>query len=195
MSLPLCYYRRRIVNALGPTTLRAYPAGMGRVVAMFLFRLDLSQLRHIRKEKFCAWLDRHTLLLRGRIARALKNTPSAKSYTRKEYWGVARKALNIFLISACHQRVLCSSFRLRNIEKYMEVPLDSQTAKALRREAKKLDCSLPRWRGIKRLTPQIYKKYQEFAQAYAVGKKCTRAELDFIFYQYGAYDEEYDCTD
>jgi len=56
-----------------------------------------------------------------------------------QHWGLARKVLNIFLRDCLYTSYLCEAFQLTRIEISLNYPLDSITAKKLRRGASGMD--------------------------------------------------------
>ncbi len=185
MSLKIMHYVERIaVTALLASTLRAYPKRTGDVVARYLLSLDLRKIGNIKsKRKFEIWLNEHTNSLCQMIWKKTKAGRSPKWDESELFWGVSRKALNIFLMSALYHRVLYREYGLGRIEKYLEVPLDRDVASKLWKNSKSSDAPLPKWQGIKSLTPKISIQYQEFAHNYARDKKIQRVQIDFLFWR------------
>jgi hypothetical protein len=91
-------------------------------------------------------------------------------------WGLARKLLNIFLRDALYTTYLADAFKLQEAESLLEIPLDSITAGHLRKEDG--GRMLPRWPGVKHLTPEISKSYQAFAAQFAATKALAPVHLD-----------------
>jgi hypothetical protein len=91
-------------------------------------------------------------------------------------WGLARKVLNIFLRDALYTTYLSERFNLSGAEQCFEIPLDSITAGRLSQEAGRGE--LPRWHGVKNLTPQVSADYQAFAAAYGASHRVARVHLD-----------------
>jgi hypothetical protein len=98
-----------------------------------------------------------------------------------QHWGAARKALNLFLRDVLYNHYLSQHFRFRRIEKWLEVPLDSYTAKGIREKygSKKL----PPWKGIKYLTPEVSQAYQDAATKLASDSKFARVHLDVLYWR------------
>jgi len=139
-------------ECIAPSALRGHPAGTINRVREFLTELPLAETRRSRSA-FCAWRDRKTELLLD--AMRLRHRP----------WGAARKAINLFLRSCVCSHYLRSDYGLDRIEPWLEVPLDSVTAAALRRIAGRGE--LPAWPGLKRLTKPISDQFQTVARKYA----------------------------
>ena len=115
-------------------------------------------------------LDRHTRRL------------MAKLPTRGATWGLARKLLNIFLRDCLYTRYLSRAYGLASGERFFEIPLDSITAKQIRKAAPEL----PRWRGVRHLEPDISAAYQAAALLVAKRKHTLRVHLDA--YWWGAQE-------
>ncbi|CAN5505721.1 hypothetical protein BH18VER1_BH18VER1_14100 [soil metagenome] len=69
------------------------------------------------------------------------------------HWGIARKALNIFLRDALYTTYLNERFGLRQAEPFFEVPLDMLTATEIKRASGR--ASLPAWPGVKHILPPL----------------------------------------
>src|ERR1700722_8593328 len=80
------------------------------------------------------------------------------------YWGVARKCLNIFMRDAAYNSYLVGMYpRLRDLEKVLEVPLDSFTAKGLLGIAGAREFGVTGWQTIIGLKPAKNHKFQQWA--------------------------------
>ncbi len=90
--------------------------------------------------------------------------------------GLARKLLNIFLRDALYTVYLRSYFHLDRSEDFYELPLDSITAKYLHLELP--NGGLPRWKGVKHLTPAVSGQYQAAAARAAASRWIARVHLD-----------------
>lgn len=151
-------FRQRVANiAIGPSTLRNQGApGVNALLRAFLTRLNLTRFVSEDESVFRKELDRQTVFV-------IRKLPKGA-----QHWGAARKAINLFLAEAYYHRFLCKEYHLARIEKFLEVPLDRQVAKFLINKARTMsDSRLPRWRGIKHLTPTDSRRYQDFANDYA----------------------------
>jgi len=89
-------------------------------------------------------------------------------------WGLARKLLNIFLRDSLYTAYLRKAYGLALAERLFEVPLDSITAKHIR----KAKPELPRWRGVKHLDADLSAAYQAGALVVAKQKQTARVHLD-----------------
>ncbi len=102
-----------------------------------------------------------------------------------QYWGVARKCLNIFLRDACysaHLRETCE--RLRLLEPFLEVPLDSYVANGLLSEDGAAKFGLQRWRSIVGLTPPDNDIFQRWASEVSNRKSVHRVHLDLLYFPF-----------
>ncbi len=154
------------ISAVGISTVRKQGKGILKDIHEFLSELDLQEIPK-SQTKFKFWLDQETnnLVKKAKLS-----------------WGLARKVLNLFLRDAVYNRYLYDKFKLKDIEKWLEIPLDKIVARALRKKNK----SLPSWPGLKigqdKQNINIYEKYQEFAQALANEKGIARVHLDLYLW-------------
>ena len=154
------------VQAIAPSTLRGQPPKTRKVVHKFLHGIDLSVIPD-RNPGFKKWLDSKIRQLRRRLPGPSKP------------WGIARKALNLFLRDCCYNHHLRSTFHLDRIEMLLEIPLDGVVGKTLEdvaRDASKGE--VPRWPGLKYLTRRDSKAFQ--ACATALAKKMNLPAVVFL---------------
>jgi len=101
-------------------------------------------------------------------------------------WGPARKVLNIFLSDATYNFYLREQYNLDQIERYLEVPLDSYVAIGVALDAAKLHppIKFERWKGVVHVTPQLNDDYQSAATHIAKdrGYRC-RGHLDARYWR------------
>ena len=128
--------------------------------------LPLRDFGVASQNRFMSALDRHTELLRRACP------PAARR------WGLARKLLNIFLRNALYTSYLRHAYRLHLAEEWYEIPLDSIVAKRLKVEVG----GLPRWVGVKHLTPGVSVLYQEAARTAAAKLRVPRVHLDAMWW-------------
>jgi len=138
--------------------------GLAAAAREYFETLQLDQFGIVRPRLFKKHLDRATL----KLMRALPK--------KGRSWGIARKLLNIFLRDAFYTTYLRDMYHLDRAEALYELPLDSITAKHLRAEAP--DRALPRWRGVKHLTPETSDILQATAAATATARGIARIHLD-----------------
>jgi hypothetical protein len=137
----------------------------------FLRQLDLSRFAVGNRSAFAAELDRATNELRSALPRGA------------QHWGIARKVLNIFLRDCFYTSYLVSTFRLDRSEVFMELPLDSITAKQLKSTVGR--GALPSWCGVKHVTPEINARFQDAAAKEATKQRIERLHLDAVWWSVG----------
>ena len=155
------------ISAVPPSTFRGSKAGLIAAVRDFLQFLDLSQFAVSDQKRFAARLER--------VTRQMRSALSRESAT----WGVARKALNLFLRDAFYNTYLRKRFKLVRAEACYEVPLDGVVANGLRRRFPK---QLPRWPGVKPLTKKVSDVYQAAAMKEAQKMDLSRVHLDIYLW-------------
>ncbi len=149
--------------AVGPSTTRGRGShGTIAAARSFLGRLDVGKFALRARAKLSRRLDTAT--------RRLMNALPAG--TRR--WGLARKVLNIFLRDCLYNVYLSKAHRLDLVEEMLEIPLDSITAREIPREMPEL----PRWPGVRNLTPELSAAYQAAAMAVATREGIARVHLD-----------------
>ena len=163
--------QRRIAGtSVGPSTARGMgPKGTVAAARSYLAELNLPRFSVQTENEFKTILNRTTRTY-------VKKLPKGS-----QYWGSARKFLNIFLRGVIYNKYLCSAYEIPHIEPWLEVPLDSHVAKGLRRErgGKKL----PRWRTVIGLDARTNTKYQQFACKVAAEKGIHRVHLDLLYWR------------
>jgi len=97
-----------------------------------------------------------------------------------QFWGVARKVLNIFLRGALYNTYLTAHFGLSDLDACYEIPLDSLSAAGIRDNTS--ERPLPRWVGVKYVTPEINDQFQELATTIAAERDTLRVHLDAMFW-------------
>ena len=172
--------QERIANiSIGASTLRNMGAkGMVKSARKYLEELDLTALRKVGESKFTHWLDDRTEELR-------KCFPEDA-----QHWGAARKAINVFLENALYDRFLSKEYGLDALEGVLEIPLDSQTAKGLKKDLEDpkgnrlTSHTLPEWDSIKRLKPEVSRKFQDCANEVAQAEQTSRIYLDLKYWRW-----------
>ena len=154
--------------AVGPSTVRGYPAGTTEAARCFLRGLPLGLFAAHDRAGFIRALDRSTSRLQSVLP------PGAK------HWGLARKLLNIYLRDCVYSAHLRSAYGLGRIEPFCEVPLDSITAGWLRESDERTE--LPVWSGVGALTPVVSAQYQEVAAQIARALKMRTVHLDVFWW-------------
>lgn len=156
----------RIAASVSAT--RRQGKGAAKAAREYLCRLSLGRLG-IPQER----------LFRERLDRATRNLVSALPRTARS-WGLARKLLNIFLRDSLYTTYLARHFHLEKSEPFLEIPIDSITARRLRERAGRR--VLPRWRGVKHLTSEDNAQYQAYAARVARKRRVTRVHLDTFWW-------------
>ena len=149
--------------AVGPSTTRGR-GSRGAIAAarLHLGRLSVTAFSVRDQTRFTRRLSSATRVLMHALP------PKARS------WGLARKVLNIFLRDCLYNVYLRKAHGLAAIEQMLEIPLDSITARAIREEMPEL----PRWPGVRNLTPDLSAAYQAAAMAVAKREGIARVHLD-----------------
>lgn len=164
--------KRIAESAIGASTARRM-GGPGTVKAArdFLTQLDLKKISTARNEYFFTkWLNKT-------VEKLIESLPD-----ESQYFGSARKFLNIFLRDALYNRYLCKHYNLDRLADWFELPLDSQTAKGLRKESDG-KIKLPRWKSVISLTENESNRYQDFAKQVGFSKKIKRVHLDLLYWR------------
>jgi hypothetical protein len=161
---------RRLANQVpNASTLRnAGARGAVRAAREFLYRVDIGRFAAPSATVFLKTLDSHTEGLVRALPRGAR------------HWGLARKVLNLFLAEATANQIVRRGWRLSRVEPWLEVPLDTQVAEALKRDAG-LD-ALPPWRGVFKLRSTDSTIYQNVARRVARRKGLHRVRLDLVYW-------------
>ena len=156
------------ITSVGPSTVRGHGKGVLKAAQGFLASISLARIPRASEMRFRQWLDRQTKALLDLLP--VTGRP----------WGVARKAINLFLRDALYNQYLSRRFRISQIEEWLETPLDSVVARGLRSAAGK--GPLPRWPGLKGLSPDMNDEYQAFASQHAHTLGIQRVHLDMYLW-------------
>lgn len=163
----LCADMQRYIatTTIGPSALRNQGSpGVIEKAQLFLSRLDVGMFAVSDEKSFLRVLERATAQLQHRLP------------ADSQHWGAARKALNLFLRDVCYNRFICRTHRLAMLEPWLEITLDNLVATALKRRAGR--GGLPRWPGLKRLTPPVSEEFQSVAKRWADAEGISRVHLD-----------------
>jgi hypothetical protein len=151
--------------AIGASTARGRGnKGAAKAARSFLCGLKLAPFAVRSRAAFAAQLDRATAQLLSALPR------------KAQRWGLARKFLNIFLRDCFYTTYLARAYHLDRAEQLFELPLDSITAKELRKAAGREH--LPRWPGVRKVTKDVSARYQVIALEEAKKEKIARLHLD-----------------
>lgn len=162
---------RVAVVAVGPSTARGQGApGVVGALRIALDAVPLSRFSKSKQSGFVRALDDSTQMVMAALPRPARS------------WGLARKCLNIFLRDCFYNTYLRDAYGLEVAEPWFEVPLDGVVAEGLN---KSLTVSLPRWPGVKRVTPEISERYQEVASLLSRSWGITRVHLDTYLWASG----------
>lgn len=164
------------ISTIGPSTLRNQGVpGVIKVVREFLTGIDLHEFQAKDEKRFLQELNAQTKRLMEILQRLREQL-----HHKEEYWGSARKALNLFLRDLCYNRFLCERYDFAHMEGWMEIPLDSYIAHNLRDKFGKME--LKPWDGLINLKPEVSDKYQKCALKLAKELDITRVHLDMILW-------------
>jgi len=150
------------IQAVGPSAVRGQPKGTLETIRAYLGRLHLDRLAGMDRIDYARWLDVHTRHLQQKLQPLQK-----KSRGQEKQWGVARKAINLFIRSCLYNKYLSTEFRLTRVQRHMEIPLDSAVARGLRKRARAERRRLPPWQGLIELESEASRQFQDFAEEYA----------------------------
>ena len=157
--------------AVGPSAVRGKGhAGVAKAAREYLKSLDLTPFGTKDAAEFEAALNKAT----GELRRSLP--------VRARKWGLARKVLNIFLRDCVYTRFLADANQLNRADAHFELPLDSITAKALKKAAGR--GALPAWPGVKHVTPAISAVFQHAAEKEATKEGIARMHLDALWWSF-----------
>lgn len=102
-------------------------------------------------------------------------------------WGAARKGLNLFFREIVYSKFFSHRFSLPDnfnefnlLIQYLEVPLDREVANGISADTNQ---QLPRWTGIRHLTPQISEQYQNQARIIATQENIAKVNLDLKYWR------------
>lgn len=161
----------RIANtSVGASTARGMgPKGTVSAAREFLANINLARFSVESEQHFLTELNRVTRLLRRYLREGA------------QYWGSARKFLNIFLRGVVYNRHLCRRYKLSQVEPWLEVPLDSHVASGLKQEPNSQE--IPRWKSVIGLDHVQNRAYQRFAADVAKAYGMCRIHLDLYYWR------------
>jgi hypothetical protein len=160
--------RKVAITAIAPSALRGqrHP-GLIQLVRDFLSSVPLKRFGVAGASRFEVRLDECTEELLSGWPRTVR------------HWGVARKAVNLFLRDSFYNVYLRKRYELAQAEANYEIPLDEVVAKGLARFA---PGALPPWRGVKYLTTGLSQSYQQAASSQAQRMGIARVHLDIYLW-------------
>ena len=156
-------------TSIGPSALRGQGAsGVIAAARQFVKDLNLSRIPTSNGRSYERWLDRQTNLM-------LRTFPA-----RARNWGAARKALNLFLRDAYYNQFLNRTYHIGRSARHFEIILDSIVVRRLRL----MDVAgvLPRWAGLKHVTPAESTIFQQFAIRIAKSQRVHPVHLDVLLW-------------
>ena len=158
-----------MVSVVGTTVRTMAPSGSTKRIQGFLKSLDLCLVSDTDADRFAETLDNLTEQLRN----VGENEPL--------YWGPARKFINLFLRDATYNCLLRHDYRLHSIEPFLELPLDSHVATALRADYEGI--ALPEFTRVIDVDPVFSASYQTVASAIAAREGVVRVHLDLKYWR------------
>ena len=150
-------------EVFGPNTLRSLPKGTKKMLEEHPCQVTLAKLP-ITKAGYSNWLDSQTTKLKTAISGM--------------EWGVARKAMNIFMRDVFYNRFLFNAYCNDTMGDWLEIPVDRLVANALLMRFP----DLSPWKTLKHLEPIAHTAYQNAALKLAICKGTTRVHLDLVLY-------------
>jgi hypothetical protein len=159
-----------IVNSYGVGVVRKMgPKGYLDNIREFLKKIELADVSKMDPSLYPEVLNDLTEKLRRHMPKDAR------------YWGVARKCLNLLFRDALYNFYLREKYGLAKFEQYLEIPLDSNSGS----ELWEIDKSLPRWRTVIGLKPEVSAEFQKVAATVAKGKGTERVHLDVVYWRGG----------
>ncbi len=151
--------------AVSPSATRNQGPGVVDAARRHLRDIQLRPFAVTSETRFRTRLDAATLALN-------KDLPDPS-----QSWGLSRKLLNIFLRDCLYNQYLALFYALGRAERFLEIPLDSTTARELRAAARP-GTALPTWPGVRHLSLAQSSSYQDAALDVARARKWQRVHLD-----------------
>lgn len=177
-------HKRRIAQrAVGPSTVRGRPEGTVDAFRDALELTNLDKVSHYTSDQYAAWLNTQTKRILKKWKKAVPNNGVDSDCA------IVRKCLNIFLTDAAQHTLLRKVYKLNKIEKFLEVPIDSQTAEGILKDYApsagwpRINRRCIKWRGINYLNQLQHDIYQEMSLKLANRFGVFRYELDAIYWR------------
>jgi len=168
------YLQKRIAeSAVGASTLRNQGApGVVEVARSYLKKIKLKNLSNIKDEvEYVRFLNRHTGKLKNKFHGGAKGN-----------WGAARKALNIFFRDVAYSIVLTEWYGIEQIMPWLEVPLDNDVIKGIKKDKGKA-IKLPKWNSIRKLEEHGSREFQKEAKNIGDREGLYRVHLDLKYWR------------
>jgi hypothetical protein len=145
--------KHEAITSVGVSAVRGQRKGTRKTIIGFLEHLHLGSIP-ASNVTFERWLDART----ARLCRTRRDGQIP--------WGVGRKCLNLFLRACCYNYHLRAAFpALRVVERWLEVPLDTLVALALKQAFRRSD--LPKWSRLRDLNRKDHQHFQRYASVWA----------------------------
>jgi hypothetical protein len=155
--------------AVGPSAVRGRGhGGVSKAAREYLRAVRLSRFGTHKKHIFLRALDDGTEGLRLSLPKSAQK------------WGLARKIINIFLRDCAYTSYLADEYNLMRAEYFFEIPLDSITARALKKSAGR--GKHPSWPGVVNVTQELNSIFQVAAQTEAKQFGIARLHLDALWW-------------
>lgn len=145
--------------------------GRNKLAQKYLLKnVPLIGLSDLNDREFTKFLNRKTNDLSKKLLKPDGTEPN---------WGAARKVLNIYLRLCAMNKDISTFHNLKNIESYLEVPLDNHIVKEIDNHAKtKFSSQFT----IINLSQKVSNDIQSEAKNIATNKGIHRYELDVLFW-------------
>jgi hypothetical protein len=163
------------VASVGSSTLM-HQSGKGRNERAQNYLLNNFPLEGISSQdnkSFLKLLDKKTTELSRELPKPKDKSPN---------WGASRKVLNIYLRLCAMNKDVNSFYKLKNIESYLEVPLDNHIVKEIDKYSKTTNFASSF--TIRDLIKKESDTIQNKAILIALSKDIHRYELDVLFWNY-----------
>jgi hypothetical protein len=127
---------------------------------------DLGSFSRTKPEDFPQLLDQVTCELKESLPEGSQS------------WGLSQKLINIFFRDSLYNKYLNTNYKISQYEKVLEIPLDSITAKNLKKSCE----GLPAWKGVRNLEPGDSRCFQGAAEKIAKSNGLSRVHLDTFWW-------------
>lgn len=159
-------------------------SGIVSIITSYLEKLPLDEIKKIiDKEDHASAQEEYQDLLDDwteKLQNELDTRVNCENKKREKFWGISRKCLNIFLIKVFHDKYLSKKYMLDNLDKFLELPLDTPNMKCLLKEKTTLEEKCALKHQINELTKKDNERYQAIASR-IVANKIKRYQLDFYW--------------
>jgi hypothetical protein len=179
-------YREKLQRRLAQTTIGAQALrnqgapGMVRIARNFCEQIDVQNFFDAlpNQTTYNTFLNNHTAQLQAAFLQAEFPVDN---------FGAARKVLNLFVRELVYNGYFSSQYHLpteyaanNHAISNLEIPLDRDVANGIRDH---FNGPLPEFPGIRRLTPEVHRAYQQAAEQIASEDETARIHLDMRYYR------------